>query len=73
MSHIMMSKKTKRLYGRMQHGLEKKKESTKRLEEKRQILEKSSSEDVAPQVDKPKKRKTADDSKPVKKLKHDVN
>lgn len=39
MAQIMMSKKTKRLYGRMQHGIEKKKDAVRSLEEKRQRLE----------------------------------
>lgn len=43
LSHIMMSKKTKRLYDRMQHGIGKKQESTRRLEEKRQMLEQTNS------------------------------
>jgi len=40
--HIMMSKKTKRLYGRMQHGIQKKKDSIERLVEKRKIIESES-------------------------------
>lgn len=37
-----MSKKTKRLYGRMQHGLQKKKDVIDRLVEKRKIIESES-------------------------------
>lgn len=37
----MMSKKTKRLYGRMQHGIEKKQNAVDRLEEKRIAIESS--------------------------------
>lgn len=36
LSKIMMSKKTKRLYGRMQHGIEKKQQAVAQLEMKRQ-------------------------------------
>lgn len=39
MAGIMMSKKTKRLYGRMQHGIEKKQNAVDRLEEKRIAIE----------------------------------
>jgi hypothetical protein len=39
MSHIMMSKKTQRLYGRMKHGVQKKRDSIDRLVEKRKALE----------------------------------
>lgn len=39
LARIMMSKKTKRLYGRMQHGIEQKQDSVRRLEEKRKAIE----------------------------------
>ncbi len=35
----MMSKKTKRLYSRMKYGIDKKQSSSRKLEEKRRILE----------------------------------
>ena len=34
-----MSKKTKRLYGRMQHGIEKKQQAVSTLQEKRKQIE----------------------------------
>jgi hypothetical protein len=39
LSKSLMTKKTKRLYGRMQHGIRAKKEAIDRLETKRQKLE----------------------------------
>lgn len=39
LSKIMMSKKTKRLYGRMQHGIENKKAAIRTLESKRESIE----------------------------------
>ena len=42
LAQLMMSKKTKRLYGRMQHGIEQKKEAVGRLETKRKAIEAAS-------------------------------
>jgi hypothetical protein len=39
LSKLMMSKKTKRLYGRMQHGIEEKKDAIRALESKRRDQE----------------------------------
>jgi pescadillo protein len=41
----MMSKKSKRLYGRMQHGIQKKQDAIEQLEAKRKIFENESSKD----------------------------
>jgi hypothetical protein len=42
----MMSKKTKRLYDRMQHGISKKREFVENLEDKRRVMEEQQSEEV---------------------------
>lgn len=41
LSKLMMSKKTQRLYGRMQHGIEGKKAAVRALETKRESIEQS--------------------------------
>eukprot|EP01041_Mallomonas_annulata_P004184 gene4184-8320_t len=48
LSRIMMSKKTKRLYGRMQHGIEKKKTHTQSLLDKRASKQEEELEVVVP-------------------------
>ena len=54
----MMSKKTKRLYGRMQHGISKKQEAVDVLERKRKNIEDSGSKkEPAGKVEPLKKKK----------------
>ena len=55
LAKIMMSKKTKRLYGRMQHGIQKKKDAVDRLEEKRKEIETTASSSAEPANKKQKK------------------
>ena len=57
----MMNKKTKRLYSRMQYGIEKKQEATSKLVEKRRRLEEGPAESseavAAPEKSTKRKRK----------------
>lgn len=55
MAKIMMSKKTKRLYGRMQHGIQLKKDAVGRLEEKRKEIDISTNSLAEPVTKKQKK------------------
>lgn len=54
----MMSKKTKRLYQRMQYGIDKKSEASRRLEEKFQQLESESKTDNSSNERNASKKKT---------------
>ena len=55
LSKLMMSKKTKRLYGRMQHGIEEKKAAIRTLESKREEHEKKTNTAAKPAAAKGKK------------------
>eukprot|EP00981_Chlorochromonas_danica_P001182 scaffold262_cov164-Ochromonas_danica.AAC.6 len=57
LSVTMMSKKTKRLYDRMQYGIAEKNEASKRLESKRKSLESQLEEAPAPKSSRKKARK----------------
>jgi hypothetical protein len=64
LSEGMMSKKTKRLYDRMQHGISKKKDFVESLEDKRRAIEEQQQEKDR-QVS-GKKRAGAANAEPVK-------
>ena len=55
LSKLMMSKKTKRLYGRMQHGIENKKAAIRTLETKAAEIEAKSAPASAQKTPKGKK------------------
>lgn len=53
----MMTKKTKRLYDRMQHGIQEKSQATEKLESKRKALEADKSNSAAAASSKKPRRK----------------
>ena len=64
----MMGKKTKRLYGRMQHGLQAKSDHTQRLADKQKALESKGPKDKAEGGGKEKKATKAGTKPPPTKM-----
>jgi hypothetical protein len=57
LAKTMMGKKTKRLYGRMQHGIQQKKDAVQALQDKQQRLEQEKAEKAAAESAKDNKGK----------------